>query len=263
MDNKINDISNFYSAENGDFNYLYKDHIDFSKTLFEEVELIFKEYNVKSVIDCCCAVGNDLKYLSQKGYDVFGSDLSFDMANAATRSLNNENISAKIIQSDVLYINENTEEKFDLVIFRGNALGHLNNDEQKRAIDNLFRITKEKGLVFLDFRDGQTYHRKRKKIELRGYGNDKQHKKIYFSFYILKHPKSIFEQYKIKSKTLIFDYKKFRFKYVHGKIEANYVIFDSIIDRIKYNNGQILFKKTSSDGFPELQSLIILNNRSK
>ena len=258
MGKKDNDISRFYSTENGDFNYLYTDHIKFSKKLFEEVETLFKEYNVKSVIDCCCGVGNDLKYLSRKGYDIFGSDLSFNMVDAATKNLNKDNISAKIIQSDVLYINENTEQKFDLVIFRGNALGHLNSDEQKKAIDNLFKITKYKGLMFIDFRNGQIYHNKRKRFELRGFGIDKQNSEIYFSYYILNHPEHSFEKYYIKSKTLIFNYKKLKFRSVFGEIEANYVIVDNIRDRIKYNNGQILFEKNVSDGLQELQSLIIL-----
>ncbi|KAA6301439.1 MAG: Glycine/sarcosine N-methyltransferase [Candidatus Ordinivivax streblomastigis] len=258
MDKKNNDINSFYSTENGDFNYLYSDHIDFSQILFETLEPLFKEYKVKTVIDCCCGVGNDLKDLFQKGYDVYGSDLSLNMVNTAIKNLKKENVPTKIIQSDVLYINKNIKETFDLVVFRGNALGHLSSDEQKKAIDNLFGITKNNGLIFIDFRNGEKYHHKNKRFELRGHGIDKHNSEIYFSYYILKHPKNNFEQYKIKSRTLIFDYKKIKIRLVCSKIEANYVIPDTIIDRIKCNNGKILFEKSVENGLQHLQSLIIL-----
>ena len=255
---KTNAFSNFYSAENCDFNYLYSDHLTFSKKLFVKVDELFQKYNVKSIIDCCCGVGNDLTYFAKKGYDVFGSDISFDMVDMAKKNLIKENINPNIIQSDVLDIKNNICSKFDLVIFRGNTLGHLNCDQQGLAIDNLFSITKSNGLIFIDFRNGQVYHRKKKGIELRGHGIDKHNSNVYFSYYLLVHPQNIGEKYKIRSKTFIYDYRNLKFRSVYAETEAYYVIPNKILERISLNNGEVLFELMGKGGLQELQSFIIL-----
>lgn len=250
-------VNNFYSTEYEEFNYLYADHIKFSKKLFEQVESIFKEHKVRSVIDCCCGVGNDLIYFADKGYYISGTDLSSEMVAKTKKSIASKGFYIDtVFQSDILSINKKVKIEYDLAIFRGNTLGHLNSKEQAQAIDNLFKISKTNGLIFIDFRDGIAYN-KSKKLEQRGYGINNERKEIFYSYYVIKHSKTISKEYLINSKIFIFDIKRFRLKIINRKINGNYVIPDNILECIKNNNGEILYNKKDTKGLQKLQTLII------
>ncbi|MFV0364393.1 MAG: class I SAM-dependent methyltransferase [Suipraeoptans sp.] len=256
--NSLNDnIDLFYSTENGDFNYLYSDHLQYSKSLFARIEPILQQYNIKSIIDCCCGVGNDLLYFAKRGYSISGSDISSEMLKATKENMDKHNFSVNLFQSNVVNVSKNIQEKFDLVIFRGNALGHLNKTEQIEAIKGLFDITKNGGLLLIDFRNGEAYFKKKRCIEQRGIGINKDDSEIYFCFYHTKHPKTSSERYKITSRIYIFNYKRLKIRKIKSRIDANYVLKENIVDTINSEKREVIFYEKGIEGLQELETFII------
>lgn len=65
------------------YDYMHKENPK-RKKFFNK---IFKENNVKTVLDCACGTGNDLIMFYSLGYEVTGSDLSDSMLSIAEQKI--------------------------------------------------------------------------------------------------------------------------------------------------------------------------------
>src|SRR3989344_1386460 len=49
---------------------------------------LFKKYRVKKILDIGCGMGRHLKYLKEKGFDVYGCDISAEALKASSKIIN-------------------------------------------------------------------------------------------------------------------------------------------------------------------------------
>jgi len=120
----------------------YKAEVDFLDT-------IFKEHNIKKVLDIGCGTGRHSSILAQQGYTVFGIDKSPDMIKIAQKKIKNSNLKFKC--DDIL--NFKSSQKFDACVCLFDVLGYL----KKRDIPQFFKIVsrhlRKDGLFIVDYWD--------------------------------------------------------------------------------------------------------------
>jgi SAM-dependent methyltransferase len=253
--------SQYYPSNLEYYDYIYSDHIKYSKTLLTKLLPLLKNKNIHSVLDACCGSGNDVLQLYEQGFEINASDICGTMVSFTEHRFQNCFIpKSSFFISNVLKLSKTTPNKYDLVLFRGNTLGHLNSSEQIFAIEELIKVSVPNGLILIDFRNGVDYFANKKKYEQRGYGIDSKLNNIYFSFYRITYPSIISESYTIKSYLFVLNYKKIRFINYNKSIKANFVIKDSILAYLQ--SKQLKYEIITSEigGLPYLESILIYNH---
>lgn len=252
--------SNYYPNNLEYYDYLYSDHLAYSKSLLVNLLPIFKYNKINTVLDACCGSGNDVIQLYKEGFEINASDLCDTMVSFTK---NRFDVFLKsdtfFFTSNVLNLSKSSLKKFDLVLFRGNTLGHLNSQEQLSAIQELIKVSNSNGLILIDFRNGVKYFERKKKYEQRGYGIDNKLKNIFFSFYRIKFPSILSKPYLIKSYLFIFNYKHFQFINYQKTIQANFVIKENIIEFLKAQKLKYEIVTSDKKGLPFLESILIHN----
>lgn len=259
-------INNVYETATSDYypnnleyyDYIYLDHLKYSKELLNELIPVFKKYEIKTVLDACCGSGNDIVQLQMNNFFVNASDLCQKMIDFTKNRLTKRNIeSASFFLSNVLNLNTTCSIKFDLVLFRGNTLGHLTSAEQLKAIDELINVANPNGLILIDFRNGLEYFNKKRLFEQRGFGVDRNLSNLFFSFYKIRHPKLISNPYIIKSFLYVLNYRTLKFYKYINKIEAHYVIKDNIIQHLSKLGLKYQIIRLNQKGLPNLETMLI------
>lgn len=249
-------MSFFYTDKEEYYQYLYPDHISYSLRLFNK---IYKNFGlaggVNTVYDACCGTGEDLSYFKTRGHSVRGSDLSPKMVAISKKKLDIGESSGDILVSDVLDLPRKLDEKFDLVLFRGNTLGHLNYSDQIKAIRILLSLTKKSGFFLFDFRNGEKYFQTMGKYEKRGIGYNHRNKEFYLSYYKLKKTCSMDQQYYVES-SIFLVHKLLRFKWIKRSTLANFVDKNRILQEIK-PFGEIIYSVTSDEGLQCIESFLV------
>jgi ubiquinone/menaquinone biosynthesis C-methylase UbiE len=111
------------------------------------------KYNVgKEVLDCG-AGGNypKLAYFAQKGYDLYGIDSSEEALENAKRFAQKNNIEINFKKADIRDI-PYQDESFD-VVFSYNTIFHMRKVEIKKAVNEIIRVLKTKGMGYINFID--------------------------------------------------------------------------------------------------------------
>jgi len=110
---------------------------------------LFKENNVKSVIDIGCGTGDHAIELARQGYRVIGMDRSTGMITESNRRKYAISKEAKervrFFVGDIKRI-KGLKEKFDAVLFMGNTIPH-NPYKYEELIKNAARLLSEKGVM--------------------------------------------------------------------------------------------------------------------
>jgi 2-polyprenyl-3-methyl-5-hydroxy-6-metoxy-1,4-benzoquinol methylase len=120
---------------------------DNSKIINNTIEYILKRYQVKSVFDLTCGTGSQVFYLSERGYDVVGSDINLKMLNIAKKKAQQKNIAIKFIKGDM---RTTIAGHFDAVVTIFNAIGHLTKSDFEKAIKNIYNNLKNSGIYIFD-----------------------------------------------------------------------------------------------------------------
>ena len=140
------------------YDYIYSDHRQYSNHLLDTLTPFFLKHHINAIFDACCGSGNDIEQLYKNGFSVNGSDICATMVEFTVNRLRPKNINKSLFFTcNVLDLSKYCNNKYDLILFRGNTLGHLTFEEQKKAIDELIKITNPNGLILIDFRDGVKY----------------------------------------------------------------------------------------------------------
>lgn len=253
-------ISHNYQYNLDYYDYIYSDHLQYSNHLLDTLAPILKKNNINSVFDACCGSGNDIERLYKNGFFVNGSDICVTMVDFAVNRLQPNNIKKSLfITCNVLDLSKYCKNKYDLVLFRGNTLGHLTFEEQKKAIDELIKITNPNGLILIDFRDGLKYFNSKKIYEQRGVGIDKKFKNIFFSFYKMRFPSNVSMPYTVKTYLFLLNYRKLNFVIYAEEIKANFVLKKNVMDHIFELGLKHKFIDCHKTGLPYLESLLIYN----
>lgn len=128
------------------YDELYK-----NKNYKREVGFIEKFLNSKEdkILDAGCGTGNHAKILQDKGYNIYGFDLSPQMVEIANAKVNNNFEVANLL----FY---STEKKFDLIISFYAVFNHLKSyQEFSFALQNLLKALNNKGTLIIDLHNPQ------------------------------------------------------------------------------------------------------------
>jgi len=121
----MKDVYEQFAYDYDEFGSITDFHGD-EKTFFEN---LFKENDVKTILDCACGTGQHLCMLYEMGYDVSGSDYSVSMLEVAQKNLQNHSISVPLCQCDFRYLEHKHRNTFDAIVCLSTALPHLHSDE--------------------------------------------------------------------------------------------------------------------------------------
>jgi len=113
--------------------------------VIDVLDKLFKKYKVKTVLDMTCGTGAQTVELAKLGYKITGSDINKPMLDIAKRKSKGLNI--KYYFGD---IRDSKYGKFDAIISMFNAIGHLSEKDFEKAINNISKNLKEKGLYVFD-----------------------------------------------------------------------------------------------------------------
>jgi len=142
MDNFWDSVWNDSSIES------YKKYINLSLE-YEFIEY-FKREGLKNVCDAACGFGKYSVILSYNGFALSGFDVSEEAVRLAENML--QSFSLPYESFKVCSI---TDIAFERSLFDGvtahSVIDHLTMDAAYKAIDELFRITKKGGLIFISF----------------------------------------------------------------------------------------------------------------
>jgi len=111
------------------------------------VEKLLKKYDVKTVLDLTCGTGSQVLFLAKKGYEIVGSDFSPELLKIARKKAKEEKLNLKFIDGDMRTIKVG---KFDAAITMFNAVGHLNKSGLEKAIRNINKNLKDRGIYVFD-----------------------------------------------------------------------------------------------------------------
>lgn len=110
---------------------------------------MFRELNVKKILDIGCGTGPHAIDLAQEGFEVLGMDRSSRMIDAAqgkTKSLPKEiQQRVKFISKDYRNLDVLLGKKFDAAIFMGSALAHVENPQQ--VLQDVSKVLNDKAVI--------------------------------------------------------------------------------------------------------------------
>ena len=106
------------------------------------------------VLDCSCGTGTQAIGLAQRGYEVFGSDLSPKAVARAESEAARRDLNIRFAVADVRELEGAFGRDFDVVISCDNSLPHLLTDEDLTlALRNIRNLLTDHGLFIASIRD--------------------------------------------------------------------------------------------------------------
>jgi len=134
-----------YKKEGAKYKYynIFKPHENMSKVL-----TIFKKQKVKRVLDLGCGAGRNLVYLLEKGFDVYGIDCAPKGLEIIKERLKKEKRKYSLKLGNV-FNNLPYEDNFFDAVISVQVLQHGKINEIKKAIKEIKRILKPRGLIFI------------------------------------------------------------------------------------------------------------------
>lgn len=126
----------------------YKKYIDLNgKCQFID---IFKQNNLLRICDAACGFGKYSAILCKNNFDVSGFDISEEAVNLTKNMLNDMNLNyEEMCVCSIMDINYK-DESFDGVVAHA-VIDHFITKQASKVLEELFRITKVGGLIYLSF----------------------------------------------------------------------------------------------------------------
>lgn len=111
------------------------------------IEKLLRAQSAKTVLDMTCGTGSQVFYLSQRGYEIIGSDFSPALLDIAREKAEKINFRLDFIDGDMRTVKIG---KFDAVITIANAIGHLIKTDFETALQNIRANLKDHGIYLFD-----------------------------------------------------------------------------------------------------------------
>ncbi len=249
----------FYEHIADCYNLIYPDHIKESKRLFMELEQLFKEKGIRTALDAACGIGYDMSLLCEMDIEVSGIDISQSMVSKTISNFKNSyEISPIVKQLDVRLLTESIfDNKFDLVVFRGNTFSNILPNEIPLVLENLLSVVSDDGILLIDYRDGNEQILENKQFELRGLFCDKDKGQLLDSYYFITHSKKLNIPYNVEANVnlLLFNETKEKIK-KKWSIKSHYVDPNIINNYLKKIGTPYQYVK-NVEGLPYLRTIII------
>jgi SAM-dependent methyltransferase len=115
------------------------------------VARVFKKEGIKKVLDLGCGSGRHLVYLAKQGFDVYGIDFSKQGIKIAKNWLRKEKLKAKLKIWDI-YRKLPYEDNFFDAIISTQTLHHNKIEKIRKAVREIERVLKPRGLIFITMR---------------------------------------------------------------------------------------------------------------
>lgn len=136
-----------------DYNYSsYAQYYDLIELNWDEVKALnnlldkkLRKFKVKTILDMACGTGAQIFDLLKKRYKIIASDLNKDMLEIAKKKDKKKKI--KFFQGDMRDLKVG---KFDAIITMFNAIGHLNQDQFSKALENIKENLNNEGIYIFD-----------------------------------------------------------------------------------------------------------------
>jgi SAM-dependent methyltransferase len=151
-----NSTNPFYDAVADQYHLFFR---DWEATVEREgatLRRVFRDRNVKRVLDASCGTGTQTIALARLGYEITATDPSQNMLLKAAEHAKQFNVESKItiLRAGFLELPQIVTGPFDAVITKGNALPHLLTDaELETALHNFFNLLRPGGTVLIGIRN--------------------------------------------------------------------------------------------------------------
>jgi len=116
-----------------------------------KIAKIFKKYDVKKILDLGCGTGRHIIYFAKSGFDVYGVDISKEGINITKERLKKEKLQANLKIGSIYEKLPYKDSLFDAVIST-NVVHHEKIKNIRKAIREIERVLKPKGLIFITVR---------------------------------------------------------------------------------------------------------------
>jgi ubiquinone/menaquinone biosynthesis C-methylase UbiE len=156
MQNLRNDTNTFYDAIADYYHLFYRDWRATVQRENSALRRLFRDRNVKKVLDTSCGTGTQTIALAQLGYEVTAADPSFNMLLKAREAAQSYNVADDItfVRAGFLELPYALVGTYDAVITKGNSLPHLISDEEiQQALHNFNRLLRPDGTLVIGIRD--------------------------------------------------------------------------------------------------------------
>jgi ubiquinone/menaquinone biosynthesis C-methylase UbiE len=117
----------------------------------EKISKLFKKHGVKKILDLGCGSGRHTIYFTKKDFDVYGIDIAEEGIKLAKEWLAKENLKANFKISNIYRKLPYKDNFFDALISTA-TLHHERIENIRKAIQEIERILKPGGFIFITFR---------------------------------------------------------------------------------------------------------------
>ena len=149
-----------------------------------ELVRLFKENSVEKILDLGCGSGRHVVYLARHGFDVYGFDISPTGIDVARKWLQKENIKADLRVWDMNARFPYENNFFDAVV-SVQTIHHNTPEKLKKVINEIERVLKMNGIMFVTVPRARDQAKKFKKIDDRTFvpldGKEKGLTHFYFN----------------------------------------------------------------------------------
>ena len=108
---------------------------------------------IDTLLDVSIGSGSLTLPLAGLGVRLFGSDLSGAMLAQCRQKAAAQGVTVELVQSDFCAVAERFDRRFGCVASTGNSLPHVPNAALARALEQMDRLVKPGGLLYLDTRN--------------------------------------------------------------------------------------------------------------
>lgn len=153
------------------WNKIYKEKKEVWGKIQEDLPKIltlFKEHNVKRVLDLGCGSGRNTVYFAKNGFDVYGIDIAEEGIKAAKDLLRKERLKADLKIGSMYNRLPYSDGFFDAVISI-QTIHHGDIHNTRNVIKEIERILRPKGLIFITVRKKKYSKASYKEISPRKY----------------------------------------------------------------------------------------------
>lgn len=112
------------------------------------VAKLFKKMKIKRILDLGCGTGRHVIYLSKKGFDVYGFDVSRTGVIYTKKWLKKEKLNAKVIVHEMTKKFPYPDNFFDAVISI-QVIHHNKLNKVRKTIREIKRVLRKNGMIFI------------------------------------------------------------------------------------------------------------------
>ncbi len=163
-------MTDYYRDFAADYDWLYDDGAltdGFAITRPAVADVLQRAGPSCAVLDAACGTGVDAAALARRGFDVWATDGSDAMVEAAAARFQREGLAIPVRQCLWADLPDSIGERFDVVLCTGNALVHAaGRDAMVQALTGLRRMARPGGHVVIDSRNWEKLHAERQIVQV-------------------------------------------------------------------------------------------------